>query len=149
AKAIFLDDKAISSFRDLAQTHELKGGYVYIDLWASWCSPCLAQFKYNGQLHELLAGYGNIQTVYISIDEDREEKTWRKQIDFHSLDGYHIRASKPLVNYISSALYEGKSVAVPRYLILNKNGDILDANLPRPSQITQLKEVLDQVIGKK
>ena len=142
-QAIFLDNKAINSFQDLVQLKELKGKYLYIDLWASWCSPCLAQFKYGDQVHDLLHKYKDVSVVYISIDEDRNDKAWKKQIYFHHLNGFHIRTTETFSKYISSKLYDGKMISVPRYLLLDKNGDILEDNLPRPSELQKLEKALE------
>ncbi len=147
-QAIFLDNKAINSFQDLVQSEELKGKYLYIDLWASWCSPCLAQFKYSDQVHDLIHKYKNVSVVYISIDEDRDDKTWKKQIYYHHLDGFHMRATETFSKYISSKLYDGKMTSVPRYIFLDKNGDILDDNLPRPSELQKLEKALDKIFLK-
>lgn len=146
SEAVFLDDKSINTFNDLAELPEVKGKYIYVDLWASWCSPCLAQFKYNKQLHDLLSTYKDVVIVYISIDEEKETETWKRQIKLHNLNGFHIRANKPLYEYISANVYNGKSVSVPRYLILKKNGEILMSDLPRPSEFNKLKDALDKAL---
>lgn len=142
----FLDSKSINTFQDLVQLEELKGKHLYIDLWASWCSPCLAQFKYNEQVHELLIVHKDVVVVYISIDEDRKDEIWKKQIYNHNLNGFHMRATKTFSQYISSKLYDGKQIGIPRYLLLDKNGEILDANLPRPSELQKLEEAFAKVL---
>lgn len=148
ANAVFLNSTNINSFEDLTEVQELQGKKLYIDMWASWCSPCLAQFKYNEQTDKLLKNYDEIETVYISIDEDENDLTWKKQIDFHKLDGYHLRTSKTFVDYLSKKLYDGKSLSIPRYLLLDKDGSILNDNLPRPSEIEDLKKALNDALLK-
>lgn len=144
--AFFLEREVINSFEDISNVKELEEKAIYIDLWASWCSPCLAQFKYNEQTKKLLGDYKNLIMVYISIDDNENDALWKKQINFHELAGYHIRATKSFVDYLSKRLYEGKSVTIPRYILLDKNGEILNDNLPRPSQTGELKKVLDKCL---
>lgn len=148
ANAVFLKRETINSFKDFSSTKELQGKTLYIDMWASWCSPCLAQFKYNEKTHKLLENYNEIATVYISIDNDESDAVWKNQINFHKLDGYHLRATEIFLNYISNTLYNGNSVGVPRYILLGKDGSILNENLPRPSQTEELEKALAVAILK-
>lgn len=143
-QVVFLDNGKINSFQDLVRLEELKGKCLYIDLWASWCSPCLAQFKYNVVLYDLLLKYKNVSVVYISIDNEREEKTWKNQINKHNLNGFHMRATETLSKYISSKLNNGQSIRIPRYILLDSDGNILNDDLPRPAEIQKLEEVLDE-----
>jgi peroxiredoxin len=49
-----------------------KGQWVYLDFWASWCTPCLLSFPFMNEIHDAKASLG-IQVVAISVDrkEDR------------------------------------------------------------------------------
>lgn len=146
---VFLDREIIGSFEELVQQEGLKDKNLYIDMWASWCSPCLAEFRNNEYIHKLLEKYQDVATVYISIDEDENEAAWKNQINFHKLNGYHLRATKSFVDYLSKLLYDGKSVGVPRYLLVGKDGKVLDDNLPRPSQSSELQKRLDVLLTSK
>ena len=141
----FVDTESIRTFKDLVAMEGLKGKKLYIDLWASWCSPCIAQFKYREQVDKYIqASRKSIVPVYISIDEN--DSIWKKQIKFHELDGYHLRASKSFINYLSEILYDNQAISVPRYLLIDESGNILDDDLPRPSLIEKLKKSLDNAL---
>lgn len=141
----FIDTEAIRTFKDFVTIEGLKGKKLYIDLWASWCSPCIAQFKYRKQVRNYIQTVcKNVVPVYISIDEN--DSIWKKQINFHELDGYHLRASKSFINYLGEKFYKNQSISVPRYLLIDENGNILDDDLPRPSLIEKLKESLDNAL---
>ena len=53
---------------DLAQ---LKGGYVLIDFWATWCGPCVAEIPNVKKAYEQYRGKG-FEVVGISLDDDQE-----------------------------------------------------------------------------
>jgi thiol-disulfide isomerase/thioredoxin len=130
-----------SSIEDMMQLPGIKGKYAYIDLWATSCVPCIYEFKYNDEIHQLLAQYNNIVPVYISIDEDR--KIWENGVRKFNLKGYHIMASKSLNEDIGIKVYHATKVGyIPRYLLLDPDGNIVNDDLPRPSKSSQLKPIL-------
>ena len=141
-EASFIDGNKIGNFKDLVQAEELKGKRLFIDLWATWCSPCLAQFKYNEQTHQVLKEKG-LTPVYISVDEDKNDSLWREQIRFHKLAGYHLRTSHALEDYLKKTIYGGSYISVPRYLLIDEKGNILNNRLPLPSRLNDFKEALN------
>lgn len=136
----------IDSLPQLSNQQELQGKYLFIDLWASWCMPCRAEFNHKNKLEELLDIYNNIVTVYISIDGEKQEKAWRNCIDYYKLEGFHLRASPALQENIKKEIYKEAQFEIPRYVLIGPEGKILNNDLPRPSEYPRLKEVLDNII---
>ena len=139
----YIED-TINTLEDLSRIDALDQKILYIDIWATWCAPCIAEFKHKDEVHELLSNYKNIIPVYISIDEDGNDIVWRQKTKAFNLNGYHLRANKALVTDINKELYQGKGIGIPRYILLDKDGNILEENLPRPSNIDKLKQELDK-----
>ena len=54
--------------------YQFKGKPVFIDLWATWCEPCLEEFRYNEQLHSFL-DKKQIEMIYVSFDKKEFEDT--------------------------------------------------------------------------
>jgi len=148
SKYIFIDDKSISTVAELVGTNSLKGKRIFIDLWSVTCIPCKVQFQYVEQLHKLLEKYENVVPLYITIDEANEESRWRTDITYFHLLGYHLMANKALYKDISKVFYGGQSCYIPRYILLDENGKVLNANLPRPEKIDNLEIVLDSLLKK-
>jgi len=67
---------------------DLKGKYVLLDFWASWCVPCR---KGNPHLIQLYKQYKEKGIEFIGVsDDDRNPDTWRKAVDKDSLPWRHI-----------------------------------------------------------
>ena len=75
-------DKPVTSFAEL--TEKLKGKAFFIDCWATWCSPCIKEFKYNKSLQKFLNNH-NIETVYIVFDKKIDDAKWLSYIKKHNL----------------------------------------------------------------
>lgn len=104
-----------------------KGKLVLIDVWASWCVPCLEQHPYMEKLKQRLKGE-NITFLYLSTD--RELNSWRRRSTHLNLDS----------NY--SFVFEGREKqsflkkynieTIPRYLLLDERGNMINADAPGP-----------------
>lgn len=87
---------------------------VFVDLWATWCSPCIKQFSYNTDLHSFLESK-NIKTLYLSVDKEDDSAKWEKYIEDYRLKGYHFLANKAYQEKFINPLGE----TIPRYFIYN------------------------------
>lgn len=111
-----------------------KGKYVYIDIWATWCKPCIAQIP---SLKKLEKKYHNknIEFVSISIDDestagswDNALSKWKKMVKDMSLTGVQLYAGKD-IQFMKDYQVSG----IPRFILIDPKGNILSANAPRPS----------------
>jgi thiol-disulfide isomerase/thioredoxin len=120
-----------------------KGKAVYVDLWATWCVPCRAEFPYYQSLSATLKRMG-IQSVFVSIDEPKAGTQWEKLVLQNHLEGYHILAGSNLKADLVKLVYKKGQISIPRYLIINKQGQIVNWDAPRPSN-TGLVNVLSKL----
>ena len=117
-----------------------KGKYVYIDLWASWCVPCMMEFPYYKTLNSEFKAK-EITSVFVSIDAPAQKSQWENLITLNQLTGYHILANNSLQADIKQLVYKKGQVSIPRYIILNKNGEVIDWDAPRPSNPELMKKL--------
>lgn len=125
ASAHFITIKGnIVSLKDILSKN--KGKALYIDFWASWCSPCIGEMPASEKLRQRFTGK-DIVFVYISIDKDKDK--WIKAAQKLNLteNSYVLSAeNNPLIEKLSVK-------SIPRYIIVDKNNSVLDQNALRPS----------------
>ena len=104
---------------------DFKGKVVYVDFWASWCGPCRAEFPFSKQLHERLTDKQKEKIVFLYISIDDKEPTWKNALNALQLIGE--QGWNP-----GAAQYFGIP-SIPRYMLIDKKGQIIDGNAKRPS----------------
>jgi thiol-disulfide isomerase/thioredoxin len=121
--------------------HDLKGKYVYIDVWATWCGPCIAETPYLKKIEEAYLGK-NIEFVSISIDERKEYDKWKSMIKDKELGGIQLLADKA---WNSDFILDYKIIGIPRFILIDPKGNIITPKAPRPSE-DKLKELFNSLI---
>lgn len=114
---------------------------IYIDVWATWCGNCIKEFPHAVALHEKF-DKNDIAFVYLAIDSP--EDLWKKIIQEKKLKGQHILLNKKQSERFKEE-HIGKTISFPRYMIIDKNGKIVDDNAPRPSDKKTAK-ILEELI---
>jgi thiol-disulfide isomerase/thioredoxin len=108
---------------------DLKGKYIYMDIWATWCGPCIAEIPALKKTEEAYHNK-NIEFVSISIDEIKDHEKWKKMIVEKELGGMQLFADN---NWESQFIEEYLIKGIPRFILLDPKGKIVSANAPRPS----------------
>lgn len=114
---------------------DLRGNYVLIDLWATWCGPCKAEIPYMHKLEEEFAGK-DITFVSISVDKNKDIKAWKDMVKENKMGGIQLILGENW-NWVKN--FMPTSLSVPRFILLDKNGIIVDPNFTRPSDINTAK----------
>lgn len=125
---------------------DYKGKYVYIDVWATWCGPCIQQIPYLQTLEKEYHNK-NIEFISLSTDESQRsggsweaaEKKWRDFVKARDMSGVQLWAGQ---DFSFQQAYQINGI--PRFILIDPNGNIVDANAPRPSD-PALKSMFDSL----
>jgi thiol-disulfide isomerase/thioredoxin len=118
---------------------QFKGKVVYVDFWASWCGPCRQQFPFSKKLHESMSKKELDKIVFLYISIDDNEATWKKAVEQNALQGINVISRG---GWSSEVCKYFKISSIPRYMILNKDGKVVEENAKRPSDETLRDDLL-------
>ena len=113
----------------------LKGKLLFIDIWATYCPDCRKELP---ALESLQEDYKTEPITFVSISVDRDKEAWKAMVKEKKLRGIHLYAS-PEIKELFKELYDLRSI--PRYMLIDEKGNIINANLPMPSD-KNLKELI-------
>lgn len=117
-----------------------KGNLIILDFWASWCEPCLKEIP---AMEHLRKQYEKKKVSFIAISLDRDQQGWEKYLLSTKADP---KDNYLLINPFASSFKKDMEIdAIPRYILIDKEGNIVDNDAPRPSD-PQLKELIDKYL---
>ena len=121
---------------------DLKGKYLFIDFWATWCAPCREEIPHMAKLQEHFAGDSRIALVSISVDAN--VKTWKK-----FLEKEQPAWAQYVVDAENNAILdkEYRIFGIPHFTLLDPEGRFVQYSFSRPSFPGCLEEI-ERIIGK-
>lgn len=120
--------------------HENKGKVLFVDLWATWCGPCLNGMK---TAKEIMPRYKDKDIEFIFLCVNSSEENWRGILSKYKVGGKHYYCDNEQSKDIRSALgVEG----IPHYMIINKNGHIVQT---KSSDLKNSQGIIDKLLNEK
>ncbi|GGG91798.1 hypothetical protein GCM10011416_05630 [Polaribacter pacificus] len=119
--------------------NDLQNQYVYIDLWATWCGPCIKEIPYLQKVEKAYHGK-NIRFVSVSVDSEKDKEKWKKFVKDKSLKGTQLYADSVAHNIIKKVF---RVNTIPRFILLDTRGKVVSANAPKPSD-SKLIDLFDK-----
>ena len=105
---------------------DFRGKYIYIDMWATWCAPCRREMPYLKALEEK---FKDAQIVFLGLSTDSDKTKWEAMVKTGELTGVQLYLGP------QSAFQKAYQIdGIPRFILLDKEGKIIDNNMSRPSQ---------------
>jgi thiol-disulfide isomerase/thioredoxin len=121
---------------------DLKGKLVYVDVWATWCGPCKREIP-NLKALELEFRKKAVAFVSISIDKQTDYKKWLEMVKEMELEGIQLFADKDWSSdFVKNYAIDG----IPRFILIDKQGNIISADAPRPSSGDEIKNLLKKYL---
>lgn len=107
--------------------HELRGKYLYISVWSSWTEEFKKEFEALRSLEEKYKDK-NIRFLTFSLDGPQLQRNWKRYLRHNQLPGEHY-----LVRDVA-AFYSNYMISdLPRYILLDPSGHIVDVKAVSPS----------------
>ena len=126
-----INDKVVS-------LKSLRGKYVYIDVWATWCGPCCKEIPH---LAELENKYKNKNIHFVSISVDKNRNDWQRMVREKNMKGIQLHAGN------DQSFSESYMItSIPRFILLDSEGRIVHAKMTKPSD-PQTIQILDGLQG--
>ena len=122
----------------LLSLSSLKGKYILIDFWASWCRPCREENPEMVKLYQQYKDQG-FEILGVSLDESREQ--WLQAIEKDGLPWLHV---SDLQGAASSTVQLYKVQAIPMTVLLDKGGKIIAMNLRGEGLGEKLREIFEK-----
>ena len=119
---------------------QFRGKIIVIDVWATWCSSCLAKMPDFIALRDRYAGRDDIVFITVSIDRKDARDSWLATIERRRMEG--LLNLTPDCEFQSQFESDYHISGIPRYIVIDKEGCIVTAYAPPPGG------GLDEVITK-
>jgi len=116
---------------------DLRGKYVYIDVWATWCRPCIAEMPY---LEKLKEKYKDAKITFVGINVNDFKTDWLNYLRTKKPKGLQLYAGD---NPEFKDLFQIQQV--PKSILINPEGRISTANAPRPSETELIEMLFDRI----
>ncbi len=111
---------------NLVKLEDFRGKIVYIDIWSIWCEPCIKEVPF---LEKLEHKFKDKNIAFVSICKEDTRERWRKTVISNELSGIHLFAPNNNISFFKDYLVDG----VPRFILIDKEGKIIDSDATRPS----------------
>jgi len=116
---------------------DLRGKYVLIDFWASWCGPCRRE---NPNVVRMYNAYKDKGFEILGVSLDRDKTRWLDAIEKDQLTWRHVSDLKGWSNAVARQ-YNIRSI--PRTVLIDPEGRIIAKNLRGASLEAKLKELFN------
>lgn len=129
----------VDSTNQVYDLTQFKGKVVILDFWASWCGPCRKETPYLQALYNKYVSTEKIEFISIAVRD--KENDWKKALRKDNPSWLQLFDSegKTAANYFTNA--------IPKFVIIDEKGLILNFDGPSPSQEDKLERILKQKLA--
>lgn len=117
------------------------GKVIYVDFWASWCTPCIEEIPISKKLN-VFFDKNKVEFVYISLDKNKVAyENSMKEL------GLNPRNCYLLINDFKSPVAKKFTIkTIPRYFLIDQKGKYINTDAFRPSSIG-FKEKINKLLN--
>lgn len=115
---------------------DFKGKVIVVDLWATWCGPCMTEKPYFEKIEEKYSSSSDIVFLTVSIDK---MKIWKSYFKKKTPQGHQLQVYR-------ADLSEYKIAGIPRFFVIDRDFKIVSAFAPLPSS-GDLEEMIKEALN--
>lgn len=121
---------------------DFKGKTIIVDVWATWCGSCLEKMPIFASLKDKFAKHKDIVFILLSTDRNKAVDTWKKSMAKYEHSGMKILRAD--VENGSSFETDYNIFGLPRYMVIDRKGNIYEAFAPTPDK--GLEKLIEEAI---
>lgn len=129
-------------FQDTARKNvsfsDFKGKYILLDIWASWCRPCINEFPYFDSLKTV---FKENKIAFIQLSCDQRDWRWKGAVSMYKRTGIQWILSDD-----RQFMRDLRVAFIPRYLLIGPDGKLINGYMPKSSD-PMVKNMLSQLKG--
>ncbi|MBR3455724.1 MAG: TlpA family protein disulfide reductase [Bacteroidaceae bacterium] len=107
---------------------DFKGKLLYVDVWATWCGPCIGEIPALEEVYKHFKGNDKIEIISISCDQDKDAWTQFLKENPHQWEQFIVTEEGQ-----ETLGKEYKVMSIPRFMVIDSQGKFIDADAIRPS----------------
>lgn len=136
-----LNTDSVRSFKEIADRY--LGKVIFVDIWATWCSPCRQSFAHVKPLQQY-AKENDIVLLYISVDRPTDAELWKKLAAYYDLKGEHVLINEFFKMDIYNTFGNNGALYLPHCAIINKKGELQFKKAASPEEMDKLAKQLKE-----
>jgi len=134
------DMPLVSLGGDMTHLSEYKGKVIFLNYWATWCPPCIAEMPNIQKLYEEYKSEPGIKFVMVSLDDDSQKAKEFLQNRGFTFDAYQLAGRRPEMF---------QSSIIPTTYIISREGRLASKKRGMANYNTDaFKNFIDQLLEK-
>lgn len=147
--------KYVNSRGDSVAQSDFKGKYLVLDIWATWCAPCIQEIPF---FEEVKIAFKNDNVAFVSISLDDSREDWKKYLLKKRMGGNQLWAGKQATPVFWYSVQDNKTLGfkgkglnsgIPAFVVIDPQGKIVNNFAPYPSHEDELEKLLISLPGLK